>query len=507
MNEVLKIEVQAQVQQATAGLKQLQGSLKATEQAAKGTTAAMPKLGQGTNQATFALTNLSRVVQDAPFGFIGIANNIDPLLQSFTALKASTGSTGAALKALAGSLIGGGGLALAVSAVTSALTFFSLSQRGANKELNEAKSTTDVYVRNLTEQKTELIALVKIVKDAAQSEQIRNKALEKLNQLLPDSIGKLTRQNIVTAEGITIIRQYVKAIEARATAELLINRLAENNVKLFDNRNSTLKVNADLEARIVQLREKAEKLRSKGQLELAFTVEAEISAALSEQNKAREAGRNLANQILKDNELIRSQYESQLPVTLQLNKSETQRAVATKQVTEELKVQATEIKAIIDRIQTSGLDINDAVPNFDKLIQKQKEFFASGLPEKATRTSSVILTPEQYEKQAELFDKLAEKQRRQVELQNLAVDLARGWQGALVEVFSTVNKEGETTFGRLAKAIEETTKRILIQVAVTKLLSIALNAIAPGLGSTFNQTSRMEGILRADSLRLTLGRP
>jgi hypothetical protein len=497
--------VQAQVAQAQAALRQLQTSLKGTEQAAAGVKKEFPKLAQGSNQATFALTNFSRVVQDAPFGIIGIANNIDPLIQSFTQLKASTGSTGAALKALVGGLIGGGGLALAVSAVTSALTFFSLSQRGANKELNEAKSTTDGYVRNLTEQKLELQSLVNIVKDAAQSEQTRTKALERLNQILPDSIGKLTQQNIVTAEGINIIRQYVKAIEARATAELLVNRLAENNVKLFDNRSKTLKANADLESRIVQLREKAERLRAKGQFEFAFTVEAEISAALSEQNKARLEGRTLANQILTENETIRAEYERQLPLSIQLNKSETTRAQKTKEVTAEIVRQNAEINAIIERIQTSGLGINDAVPNFDKLIAKQKEFIASGLPEKATRNSAIILTPEQVSKQIQLYDEIAKKQQELALINNqLLVPLAQNLAQSFTELFSTIGTDGEKAFERFKKSIEETTKRILIQFAVTQALKTLLNSIAPGSGNALDSGGQIFGKLRGDDINLTI---
>lgn len=506
MNEVLKIEVQAQVQQAVAGLKNVQTQLKATETAAVGTSKALPKLGQSSNQATFALTNFSRVVQDAPFGIIGIANNIDPLIQSFTALKQSTGSTGAALKALVGGLIGGGGLALAVSAVTSAFTFFALSSRGANKELNESKNLTDGYVRSLTEQKLELQSLVTLVKDAAQSEDTRNKALERLNQILPDSIGKLTRQNIVTAEGINIIKQYTKAIEARATAELLINRLAENNVKLFDNRNKTLKISADLDARILQLREKAEKLRSRNQFEAAFTVEAEIAAAISEQNREREKGRNFANEILRDNELIRSQYQSQLPDAIKLNKSEKERAAATKQVTEQLKIQSAEIKGILERQETNGLNINDAIPNFDKLIQKQKEFIASGLPERATRTSPILITEEQYSKQIEILDKFAQKQREIQEIQALGRNLIQGLTADFVNVFSTVSNDGRSAFERLGEAIEETTKRIIAQFIATKALTLLLNTLFPGSGIAAGGQDSIEGVLRGDRVRLLVGR-
>jgi len=41
---------------------------------------ALKRVSPGANQATQSLTNLGRIVQDAPFGFIGISNNLNPLL-------------------------------------------------------------------------------------------------------------------------------------------------------------------------------------------------------------------------------------------------------------------------------------------------------------------------------------------------------------------------------------------------------------------------------------------
>lgn len=87
-------------------------------------TNSLQKFKSGSAQAQQSLMNLGRVVQDAPFGFIGIANNINPLLESFQRLKAETGTTGSALKALGSSLLGAGGLGFAVSAITSLLVVF-----------------------------------------------------------------------------------------------------------------------------------------------------------------------------------------------------------------------------------------------------------------------------------------------------------------------------------------------------------------------------------------------
>lgn len=95
---------------------------------------ALSKLPKSSNAATLSLLNLGRVAQDAPFGMLGIANNINPLLESFQRLRAQSTSTGGALKSLAGSLIGGGGLGLAVSVVTGLMSFFALRSRSAKEE-------------------------------------------------------------------------------------------------------------------------------------------------------------------------------------------------------------------------------------------------------------------------------------------------------------------------------------------------------------------------------------
>jgi hypothetical protein len=51
------------------------------------TTQALKKLTPGSNEAGQSLINLSRVAQDAPYGFIGIANNINPLLRIIPEIK------------------------------------------------------------------------------------------------------------------------------------------------------------------------------------------------------------------------------------------------------------------------------------------------------------------------------------------------------------------------------------------------------------------------------------
>ena len=151
MPEGLKIQVGADVQQAVKGLKQLETQVENTFKKTgnvfspaitKGATS-LDKYTKSSNTATQATLNLSRVVQDAPFGFIGIANNLNPLLESFQRLKAESGSNKTALKSLAGSLTGAGGLGLALSVASSLAVVFSDKIFGTGKAAKEAASASD----------------------------------------------------------------------------------------------------------------------------------------------------------------------------------------------------------------------------------------------------------------------------------------------------------------------------------------------------------------------------
>jgi len=76
-------------------------------------------MGKPTGDATQSLVNLSRVAQDAPYGFMGIANNLNPLLESFQRLSKETGSSTSALKSMASGLMGPAGIGLALGVVSS----------------------------------------------------------------------------------------------------------------------------------------------------------------------------------------------------------------------------------------------------------------------------------------------------------------------------------------------------------------------------------------------------
>lgn len=110
------------------------------------------------NEASQTLINLSRVAQDAPFGFLGIANNLNPLVESFQRLSASAKQTGTSLLSSLGTALSGpAGIGLGIGIVSALLIKFgdnlnfstkgvsglSLALGGLSSDLNTIKSDID----------------------------------------------------------------------------------------------------------------------------------------------------------------------------------------------------------------------------------------------------------------------------------------------------------------------------------------------------------------------------
>jgi len=243
-------------------------------------TGILTPLTRGANQAGMALTNLGRVAQDAPFGFIGIQNNLNPLLESFQRLRAETGSNSAAFRALASSLIGAGGLGLALSLVTLAGTLYTQYQQRANKVTKDAKKDTDDYIdslnqltqvqlrgaQNALKEQTELKSLYDITQNVAISNKQRLEAIDDLQQKYPayfknvkdeaflaggasDAYDRLTTSLLATAraraaEDLITKNSSRKLVNEQKIADLQIQQ-AKNQVELNKIRKQDASFNAE----------------------------------------------------------------------------------------------------------------------------------------------------------------------------------------------------------------------------------------------------------------------
>ena len=104
----------------------------------------LKKVSGQTNSAAYAVTNLGRIVSDSAYGFIGIANNITPFIDSLASARKEAASTGQSLLSNLGkSLSGPAGLSLAFAAVTTAITFAQIGFSAWSRSSKDAKSSSD----------------------------------------------------------------------------------------------------------------------------------------------------------------------------------------------------------------------------------------------------------------------------------------------------------------------------------------------------------------------------
>lgn len=241
-------DLQAQLQKAENLLKQFEAALKKATNVGEinylngqiknlNTTITslnqkMNTIGKPTADATNALTNLSRVAQDAPYGFIGIANNLNPLLESFQRLQKESGSAGKALKSMVSGLTGPAGIGLALGAVSSIIVafgddiseFITEKMQGLGKsfqmESDLITKSSDAYVKATTD----IDKLRGSYSDFQNGFITKEKFLKQFNSTLGDTIKQTndlaTAEKFLTDYADTYIEMtFKKAIATEASAQ------------------------------------------------------------------------------------------------------------------------------------------------------------------------------------------------------------------------------------------------------------------------------------------------
>lgn len=156
----------------------------------------MQKAGKPIGDASQSLINFSRIAQDAPYGIMGVANNLNPMVESFQRLAKTEGGTKKALQAMISGLAGPAGIGVAIGVVSSLAVVFSkqISEffKGPTEDLktfNEelAKTANELYKLIGGEQtkRTKGIIYATIIGDSKDVNQ-QEEALKKLKALYSD---------------------------------------------------------------------------------------------------------------------------------------------------------------------------------------------------------------------------------------------------------------------------------------------------------------------------------
>jgi hypothetical protein len=208
-----------------ANLDQLKGTLLSTQNAAKGADSAIGASAGNLKKSNQAYTNLALVIQDLPYGFRGIQNNLPALMGSVA------GATGP--------------MYLAFSALIAAVTAYDaglFKAKESNDEFNKSLQKTNEELKkaiNFTNADTSnLESLLRVGLNLNNSESVRLQALKDIKRALA-TVNKEEADKITTVESAILpVQQYTEALKKQQLQEYASGKIAELQIGLVEKRNA-----------------------------------------------------------------------------------------------------------------------------------------------------------------------------------------------------------------------------------------------------------------------------
>ena len=279
-----------------------------------------------------ALTSLSLVAQDLPFGFIAIQNNLPAVISSFGALRASAVGTAGVMASLGAALAGPAGLFLAFSVVTGAVTFAvqkygslgaaidaltgkyvdlgGVINRAAEslKEYNENQISTNEILASAEGSQAGQILKVKtlsaVVLDLSKSENVRKKALQELQELDETRFKNFSVEKGLLDGLSDSVKEYTRAIIAQAVAQKFTDQVSTTTVELEKQKNALSDISRQLykygnsQERLNKLaQEQSATARQGGIPRSANKEEREIQALVNKRKELQAGIDNLTTQL------------------------------------------------------------------------------------------------------------------------------------------------------------------------------------------------------------------
>ena len=261
----LSVEISGDIQKLQGSLKKATKDLKTfdnkTEKFSKGlsdsaktATKGMGNLQKGTVRGTSAVVAFNRTIQDAPFGIMGVSNNITNLTEQFGFLRAKTGSAGGALKAMLKDLKGFGGISFIISLATSLLLVFGdklFKTKDKAKALKEEQEklteSLNNYVdgleavnsaqlkgsRNAVKEITNLRMLKGQIEDTTLSTRQRLGAVDELRRKYPSYLKNISDEEALNGALTKTYDKLTVSILKRARATAATNAIIKNTEKLL----------------------------------------------------------------------------------------------------------------------------------------------------------------------------------------------------------------------------------------------------------------------------------
>jgi hypothetical protein len=503
-SEKLKIALkgatdESQIGNYNAQLSKLQAGMKALK-------------SQGVDPLTKATSNyngvgveFSRIIQDAPFGIIGVGNNITRLAETFQHLRSQSTSTGAALKTALSSIISPANLlVLGISAVTTALTLWQMgafessestksladAAKEAKEEMEEFRLSLDAVTQARIKGESSAskeIGDLKLLREQAENTNVTQKkrleAVDALQKQYPETLGNLSKEQILAGDVGMAYEQLTKQIIATSKARAFSDKISENSLELLTLEEKSAQKVQD----ILEKRDELEKAREDDKLrrQIGAAAGGVGSAATSEATSVQN----------KLNALI----DEQIALVAQRNKINAENLTLETKITEQIGQGATftkesvepnkKIKDISKEIEKSTAkrltdlgEINKLESEFQNLISATQKIVSENEKERAKKLKIATIQEGGIDFSAgfipteEIAQLAPQLENLQAEVSPILETLGQAFSGLGNQIANSLNIGNDALKGFVGTLISNTPKiiqAVFQQVAANKKAAVA----------------------------------
>lgn len=274
--------------------------------------------------STGVFLEFSRVVQDAPFGIIGVGNNLQQLAVNFGIMSSNAKAAGLSMRAAFMSMFTPmNAMIFAVSAITTAWTVYSMRTRKSRKDTDDTRSAfeklreeLDKYRKSLDDVSQQSIvgqhnaqkeistldALIYQATNAAVSTENRAKAVNELQKQYPEYFSNLNSEQGLTSEVSESLERLRNNLIETALAYAYIDKIKENSIAIVDLESRALTRAAEIQEKLssladARLRDEQRRAAMGGRGGGAMALLSEESRVLGEINKLLEEQTETGQQI------------------------------------------------------------------------------------------------------------------------------------------------------------------------------------------------------------------
>lgn len=358
------------------------------------TSGGFNKLGNSVGNANGVALEFNRIIQDAPFGLIGIGNNIQQLTANFAQLKEGGQSTGAVIKASLSALISPANLlVLGISAVTAGFTAYQmgafdglLTTKDFAKEAEEAAKALEDYKNSLdsvtkaglegsieAQKEIQSFSLLKAqLESNTTSRKKKLEAIKALKSQYPDYLGNISDEKFLVGDVGDAYQKLTNSLLETAKARAASNIIVKNTEEVL----ILQKQQIDNEQAIIDARDKVSRLESSAQTSAtnALAINGQITAQNTDLVRAKEELNDLLEPQIERGNQINKLTNDNLNLNNQINQTIKQGATFTEASIEKTKEKGKEEVKTWSETEDAIIKAIQAKNRFNETTDTQKQF-------------------------------------------------------------------------------------------------------------------------------------